>query len=182
VGVVGTVGVVFPLGVTTGFAAPPVVGCVGVVGLLPSNLSIKALLATPAAPPSTVEVIPPDVVGLVGVTDGLFPVDEIGATAGLVFVEVAGVVGLVVVEVIGATGVVTAGFVPMPVVLTAGDAGRITEDTAGLVVTVTGLFPGDVTTRGRAAPRITELIVLTGVRFSMGLRRAIFIPVSVSAR
>jgi hypothetical protein len=105
-----------------------------------------------------VDVMPLDVlgfVGLVAIPDGLVPVEETGATAGLVTVEVTGVVGLVVVEVTGATGAVgVVVVVPTPVVLTAGDAGRITEDTAGLVVTVTGFFPGVVTTRegaGRAA-------------------------------
>jgi hypothetical protein len=160
VGVVGTVGVggLTAGGVTAGFVAPPAggVGGVGIVAVdFPNNLSINALLATPAAPPNMVDVMPPDVVGLVGVTEGLFPVEETGATAGLVTVEVTGVVGLVVVEVTGATGAVgVVVVVPTPVVLTAGDAGRITEDTAGLVVTVTGFFPGVVTTRegaGRAA-------------------------------
>jgi hypothetical protein len=122
--------------------------------LFPNNLSINALLATPAAPPSTVDVILPAVLGalgLVGITEGLVPVEETGATAGLVTVEVTGVVGLVVVEVTGATGAIgVLVAVLIPAVLTAGDAGRITEDTAGFVVTVTGFFPGVVTTRDGA--------------------------------
>jgi hypothetical protein len=98
-----------------------------------------------------VDVMPPEVFGFVALGDtpeGLVPVEETGATGGLVVVEVTGVVGLVVGVVTGAVGDVVV--VPTPEVFTAGNAGRITEDTAGLVVTGTGLFPGAVTTRDGA--------------------------------